>query len=77
MDLLNRIRDTFAAPIASPAVEMAASAIPDIPPVVPLHPYYPINVEIVGYLANKWDTLTLVSCACSRQRTPQISNING
>lgn len=28
---------------------------------VPIHPYYPIDLEIVGYLANEWDTLTLVS----------------
>jgi len=28
---------------------------------LPAHPYYPIDVEIVGYLANEWDTLTLVS----------------
>lgn len=26
-----------------------------------LHPYYPIDLEIAGYLANEWDTLTLVS----------------
>lgn len=28
---------------------------------VTVHPYYPIDLEIVGYLANEWDTLTLVS----------------
>lgn len=28
---------------------------------IPIHPYYPIDLEIVGYLANEWDTLTLVS----------------
>ncbi|KAF2740831.1 EBDP4, emopamil-binding protein [Polyplosphaeria fusca] len=27
--------------------------------VIPLHPYYPINVEIVGYVANKWNTFEL------------------
>lgn len=26
-----------------------------------VHPYYPIDLEIAGYLVNKWDTLTLVS----------------
>ncbi|KAJ5556841.1 hypothetical protein N7494_000756 [Penicillium frequentans] len=25
------------------------------------HPYYPIDLEIAGYLANEWDTFTLVS----------------
>ncbi|KAJ6107996.1 Bcebp4 [Penicillium sp. IBT 18751x] len=29
------------------------------------HPYYPIDLEIVGYLANEWDTLTLVSLFAS------------
>ncbi|KAJ5934720.1 hypothetical protein N7466_004267 [Penicillium verhagenii] len=28
---------------------------------VAVHPYYPLDLEIVGYLANEWDTLTLVS----------------
>ena len=27
----------------------------------PLHPYYPLGVEIVGYMANEWNTLELVS----------------
>jgi cholestenol delta-isomerase len=27
----------------------------------PLHPYYPLGVEIVGYLANEWNTFELVS----------------
>lgn len=27
----------------------------------PLHPYYPLEAEIVGYLANEWNTLELVS----------------
>lgn len=31
----------------------ATSAVP--------HPYYPLGVEIVGYLANEWNTLELVS----------------
>ncbi|KAF2749403.1 EBDP4, emopamil-binding protein [Sporormia fimetaria CBS 119925] len=29
-------------------------------PSTPVHPYYPIEAEIVGYLANEWDTLTLL-----------------
>ncbi|KAJ5134004.1 Bcebp4 [Penicillium atrosanguineum] len=29
------------------------------------HPYYPIDLEIVGYLANEWDTVTLVSLFAS------------
>jgi len=28
---------------------------------LPTHPYHPIDLELVGYLANKWDTLTLLS----------------
>jgi cholestenol delta-isomerase len=27
----------------------------------PLHPYYPIEAKIVGYLANEWNTLELCS----------------
>ncbi|KAF2621448.1 3-beta-hydroxysteroid-Delta(8),Delta(7)-isomerase [Macroventuria anomochaeta] len=27
----------------------------------PLHPYYPLGVEIVGYMANEWNTFELVS----------------
>jgi len=27
----------------------------------PLHPYYPLEVEITGYLANEWPVLTLLS----------------
>lgn len=26
----------------------------------PLHPYYPLEVEIVGYLANEWSVLLLL-----------------
>ncbi|OQD72383.1 hypothetical protein PENDEC_c021G00840 [Penicillium decumbens] len=29
------------------------------------HPYYPLDLEIVGYLTNEWDTLTLVSIFAS------------
>lgn len=29
--------------------------------ILPAHPYYPPEVEIIGYIANEWDTLTLVS----------------
>lgn len=25
-----------------------------------MHPYYPIDLQMVGYLANEWGTLTLV-----------------
>lgn len=28
---------------------------------LPFHPYYPLDLEIPHYLANQWDTLTLVS----------------
>jgi cholestenol delta-isomerase len=27
----------------------------------PLHPYYPLEVEIIGYLANDWHFLTLIA----------------
>ncbi|KAF2792489.1 EBDP4, emopamil-binding protein [Melanomma pulvis-pyrius CBS 109.77] len=30
-------------------------------PTPPLHPYYPIEAEIIGYLANEWNTLELCS----------------
>ncbi|KAF7905052.1 uncharacterized protein EAF01_005573 [Botrytis porri] len=33
-----------------------ATALP-----LPFHPYYPLDLEIPHYLANQWDTLTLVS----------------
>lgn len=26
----------------------------------PLHPFYPLGVDIVGYLANKWSVATLL-----------------
>ena len=29
--------------------------------VPPVHPYYPIEAKIVGYLANEWNTLELCS----------------
>ncbi|ORY13417.1 EBDP4, emopamil-binding protein [Clohesyomyces aquaticus] len=35
--------------------------MPSSTPVVPIHPYYPREVEIVGYLANEWNTLELCS----------------
>jgi cholestenol delta-isomerase len=44
-------------PVSAPVADMAANASK----IVPLHPYYPIEVELVGYMANKWDALTLVS----------------
>jgi cholestenol Delta-isomerase len=52
--LLHRIRDAF---ITSPSqsLEMA----PPVEPKIPIHPYYPLEAEIVGYLANEWDTLEL------------------
>lgn len=28
----------------------------------PPHPYYPIDVEIIGYLANEYSVLTLLAC---------------
>lgn len=27
----------------------------------PLHPYYPLEAEIIGYLANDWHFLTLIA----------------
>lgn len=33
-----------------------ATALP-----LPFHPYYPLDLEIPHYLANQWDTFTLVS----------------
>lgn len=27
----------------------------------PAHPYYPLGLEVVGYLPNEWNTLTLLS----------------
>jgi len=51
--LLNRLRDVF----PTSTVKMNASATP----LVALHPYYPIEAEIVGYLANERNTLELCS----------------
>lgn len=27
----------------------------------PAHPYYPLDLEVVGYLPNDWSTLTLLT----------------
>ena len=36
-------------------IELNATKIPHPP-----HPYYPLGIEIVGYLANEWSTLHLL-----------------
>lgn len=43
-------------PDAQPIAEIAANASK-----IPLHPYYPLELELVGYLPNKWDTLTILA----------------
>jgi len=43
--------------IKSAAVEMATNATKAASPI---HPYYPLDVEIVGYLANQWPVPTLL-----------------
>jgi cholestenol delta-isomerase len=50
--LFKSLSDSFNPPIA---------AMPATTPSIPLHPYYPIEAEIVGYLANEWNTLELCS----------------
>lgn len=50
MDFFIRIRDAF----SSPVPEMAAPE-----PTVPLHPYYPLEAEIIGYLAPSFNTFEL------------------
>ncbi|KAF1996367.1 EBDP4, emopamil-binding protein [Amniculicola lignicola CBS 123094] len=49
--LLKRLQDSFAAP----------ATMPSAAPIVPMHPYYPLGVEVAGYLANEWNTLELCS----------------
>jgi cholestenol delta-isomerase len=49
--LLQKLQDSFAQPAAMPA----STVVP------PVHPYYPIEAQIVGYLANEWNTLELCS----------------
>ncbi|KAJ4288412.1 hypothetical protein N0V90_011647 [Kalmusia sp. IMI 367209] len=49
--LLKRIQNSFSPP---------AAVMETVPP-LPKHPYYPIESEIVGYLANEYNTLELVS----------------
>ncbi|PSN74961.1 EBDP4, emopamil-binding protein [Corynespora cassiicola Philippines] len=49
---LKRVQEAFAEPAAMNVTNT---------PVPPVHPYYPIDVEIVGYLANEWNTLELCS----------------
>ena len=45
------------AAVTSVAAEMASN----ISKVVnPIHPYYPLDVEIAGYLANRWGVPTLL-----------------
>jgi cholestenol delta-isomerase len=53
--LFKKLQDSFAQPSAMPA-----SAI-----VPPVHPYYPVEANIVGYLANEWNTLELCSMFAS------------
>jgi len=43
--------------IKSAAVEMATNVTKAASPI---HPYYPLDVEIVGYLANQWPVPTLL-----------------
>ncbi|KAF2010830.1 EBDP4, emopamil-binding protein [Aaosphaeria arxii CBS 175.79] len=52
--ILDRLHDTLFAPSNVTMAPPAASAIP-------LHPYWPLEAEIVGYLANEWNTLQLCS----------------
>ena len=49
--LLKRLQDSFSPP----------AAVMETVPTPPKHPYYPIESEIVGYLANEYNTLELVS----------------
>lgn len=53
--IVDRIRGA----LASPAVEMAAPIAQQN--ATPLHPYYPLGAEVVGYLANEWNTFELCS----------------
>ncbi|KAF2261777.1 EBP-domain-containing protein [Lojkania enalia] len=47
--LFKRLQDALSPP---PAMNITT-------PITPLHPYYPIEAEIVGYIANKWNTFEL------------------
>lgn len=57
--LLQKIQDVLAAP---PPAITPETVVTDTPP---LHPYYPIGATIVGYAANKWNTLELCSLFAS------------
>lgn len=66
--MLDRIRGALSSPPAEMAASPVAAAVLNSTPLkaavdaaTPLHPYYPIEAEIVGYLANEWNTLELVS----------------
>jgi cholestenol delta-isomerase len=61
MDLLHRFKSTFAPSVSS----MAEIPIPTPEFIQPLHPYYPLEAEIVGYLANEWNTVQLCSMFAS------------
>lgn len=52
--LLQRLQDALYPP-APPAAMPAPTAVP------PVHPYYPVEANIAGYLANEWNTLELCS----------------
>jgi hypothetical protein len=56
--LLKQFQGTFASPPASLPETVNTSALP-------LHPYYPIEATIVGYVANKWNTFELCSLFAS------------
>jgi cholestenol delta-isomerase len=54
--VIERIRGA----LSSPTVEsMAAPIAPIAKNSTPLHPYYPLEAEVVGYLANEWNTFEL------------------
>ncbi|CAI6336238.1 unnamed protein product [Periconia digitata] len=64
--LFKKVADVLAAP--PPAAATPSSALPEtvVPKnALPLHPYYPVEATIVGYAANKWNTLELCSLFAS------------
>ncbi|KAF1952268.1 EBDP4, emopamil-binding protein [Byssothecium circinans] len=54
--LLQRLQDTLA---STPPARLPETNLTT--PSLPLHPYYPIEAQIVGYVANKWNTFELCS----------------
>ena len=54
--LFKHLQDTL---VSRPSAGLPETNLTNAP--LPLHPYYPIEAQIAGYVANKWNTLELCS----------------